>query len=208
MRIKILAVNIGLLPLVMYAQPGNDTTKSKWSGSFAGYYYFIPDEKIPPTLTGFTDFKSLHLEARYNYEDKNSFSLFTGKNFERQYGKFDLVITPMAGVVVGHTNGILPGLEFSASYSVFNLYSENEYMLDFKGKENYFFYSWTELNAQLLKNLKAGVLAQSLRWYKTQFDVQRGVYAEYSLGQFTFDVYYFNPFTGFNFTMAAMSLEF
>lgn len=196
------------LPFISFAQSASDNINNEWNGSAVSYFYFVPGEKIPPTLTGFTDHKSLHLEARYNYEDINSFSAFAGWNFEKQFGKLNVTATPMAGVVVGHSNGILPGFEVTASYSFLNFYSENEYMLSFKGKDNYFFYSWTELNALTIKNLKAGVLAQSLQWYKTKFDVQRGIYAEYSLGKFTFDFYYFNPFTGFDFAMAAVSFDF
>jgi len=114
----------------------------------------------------------------------------------------------MAGMVAGHTNGIIPGLEITAAYSRFTLYSENEYMLDFKGRENYFFYSWTQLSSQIFKNTQVGFLAQSLRWYQTKFDVQRGIYAEYSAGNFTFDVYHFNPFTDFNFTIVSASYSF
>lgn len=208
MQPKFFAVILICSPVFTYTQSLNDSAQKNWSGSVEGYYYLIPGEKLPPTITGFADYKSLHLEARFNYEDINSLSVFAGWNFEKRYGKLDITATPITGLVIGRTNGILPGIEFSASYSIFNFYSENEYMLDFKGKDNYFFYSWTELNAQFSKNIAAGVLAQSLRWYKTKFDIQRGIYAEYNLGSFTFNVYYFNPFTSFNFTIAAASFTF
>lgn len=198
------AVLIIHLPFISLAQSANN----KWQSSAAVYYYFVPGEKIPPTLTAFTDNKSLHFETRYNYENKNSLSAFAGWNFDKQSGNLAITATPMAGIVIGNSNGILPGFEFTASYKFLNFYSENEYMLNLKGKDNNFFYSWTEINALIVKNIKAGVLAQSLRWYNTKFDVQRGIYAEYSLGKFTLDFYYFNPFTRFNFAMAAASLEF
>ena len=199
---------IAWFPFIAYSQTGNDSSGNNWSGELSAYFYFIKGDKIPPTFSGIADHGSLHLEARYNYEDKNSLSVFAGYNVEKEFGKFDVTLTPMAGMVVGHSNGILPGLEFNISYSTFTLYSENEYMLDFKGKEDYFFYSWTQLSTQTFKNVSAGVLAQSLRLYKTKFDVQRGIYAEYSKGKFTFDFYYFNMFTDYHFAMAAANFNF
>ena len=139
MRIIILISLFVCSSFLLHAQTTGNPVANKWSGSVEAYYYFIPGEKTPPTITVAADRSSLHIESRYNYEDKNSLSVFAGWNFERQYSKLDITVTPMAGAVVGHTNGILPGLEFNATYAAFTLYSENEYMLDFKGKENYFF---------------------------------------------------------------------
>lgn len=193
---------------VLHAQEKENPHNSKdWSGSLAGYYYFIPGEGIYPTIIGCADFKSLHVEARYNYEDINTASVFAGWTWEKS-GKLSLTVTPMAGIAFGNSNGILPGLECSASYSMLNFYSENEYMFDFKGKEDYFFYSWTQLSATMFKNAQAGVLAESLRLYKTKFDIQRGIYTEYGLGNFTFDVYYFNPFTDYDFAVASITYAF
>jgi hypothetical protein len=193
---------------LLHAQTAGDSADNEWSGTASVYYYFIPGEKIPPTITAFTDHSSIHIESRYNYEDINSLSLFIGWNFEKQYNKLDITVTPMAGAVVGHTNGILPGLELNATYKRFTLYSENEYMLDFKGQENYFFYSWSQLSAQIFKNIQAGVLAQSLRWYQTKFAIQRGIYAEYNTGSFTFDAYYFNLFTNSDFAIFSANFTF
>jgi hypothetical protein len=208
MRIIVLISLFVCSSILLHAQTACDSAASKWSGAASVYYYFIPGEKIPPTITAYTDHKSIHIESRFNYEDKNSLSVFAGWCFEKQYNKLDISITPMAGVVVGHTNGILPGLELNATYKSFTLYSENEYVLDVKGRENYFFYSWSQLSAQIFKNIQVGVLAQSLRWYKTKFDFQRGVYIEYNIGSLSFDAYYFNLFTNSDFAIVSANFNF
>ncbi|MEO8711163.1 MAG: hypothetical protein ABI405_03515 [Parafilimonas sp.] len=195
------------MPGFLHAQETKNLTKNTWSGSLAGYYYFIPGEEMYPTLISCADFKSLHLEARYNYEDINTASVFAGWTFGKD-SKLSYSVTPMAGIAVGNSNGVLPGLECSATYSAINFYTENEYMFDFTGKENYFFYSWTQLSANTFKNMQAGVLAESLRWFKTKFNVQRGIYAEYSPGNFTFDIYGFNLFTSSDFFMASVTYQF
>lgn len=88
------------------------------------------------------------------------------------------------------------------------MYSENEYLLSFAGRYGDFFYSWTEFNASVIKNIKLGLVAQSLRLYKTKFDVQKGVYTEYSIGKFSFDAYFFNPFSKYDFYTAAVNYDF
>jgi hypothetical protein len=114
----------------------------------------------------------------------------------------------MAGIAVGNTNGVLPGFECSAAYAKLSLYSENEYLFDFKGKENNFFYSWTQLGDTVIKNVQVGVAEESIRLYKTKFAVQKGLYIEYNLGKFLFDVYHFNPFSKYNYTVASVSFNF
>jgi len=195
------------MPCLLRAQNTDDSTGNKWSGTLEADYYFIPEDEIHPTITCYADYKSLHFEVRYNYEDFNTASVFAGKTWEKD-GDFYFSITPMIGLAVGNTNGILPGFECSATFSKLSLYSENEYMFDFTGKEGNFFYSWTQLGDTIIKNMQAGVAAESFRLYKTKFDVQKGVYLEYNLGKFLFDVYHFNPFSKYNYTVASIAYNF
>ncbi len=206
MNLKIFTIAMLVWPAVLHAQQ-TDSTAKNWTGTVAAYEYLIQQEAIHPTIIGCADFKSLHLESRFNYEDINTVSAFAGWMWKKD-GKLSLSATPMIGMAVGKSNGILPGLECSVSFSKINFYSENEYMLSFKGKTDYFFYSWTQLSTTIFKNFQSGVLAQSLRWFKTKFDVQRGVYAEYALHNFTFDIYYFNAFTSSHFTEASITYAF
>ncbi len=74
--------------------------------------YVIPQEQgyASPTFTA--DRTWLHLEARYNYENLRTGSLWFGRNFS--VGKnLVFAITPMIGGVFGRTNGIAPGCEAS-----------------------------------------------------------------------------------------------
>lgn len=196
------------LHFALHAQTASDSADAKISGAAESDFYIIPGEKTPPTITAYIEHKSWHFETRYNYEDINSFSGFAGYNFEKEIKNVDLTLTPMFGMVAGNSNGLLPGLEITASYGKFNFYSENEYMFDFKGQTDDYFYSWTELNRQVFKNINVGVIAESLRWYKTNFNVQRGVYAEYNIGSFTFDAYYLNPFTNSGFGVITAIVSF
>ncbi|MDI3320935.1 hypothetical protein [Pinibacter soli] len=184
-----------------------DSTQAKWTFSASGYYYFIPEEKNTGTLIGYADHKSLHLEARYNYEDLKTVSAFAGWRFETGE-KFQFAATPMVGLAAGNSNGLIPALELEASYKIFDLYSESEYLIDFADKGNNFFYVWSELAVTPINSLRTGISIQRTRLYQTSLDTQRGIFAEYSFWKLTAGVYYFNPFSIDNFVIASLSIYF
>lgn len=198
---------IAASPFISTAQKTEDVTEKKWTGNLEADYYFLPEYKLHPTIIGYAENKALHFEARYNYEDNNTASVNIGRTWSKD-GDFSFSITPMAGVAFGKSDGVLPGYECEATYSKIYFYSEGEYLLDFKGKGNYFFYSWTQLGANIFKNLQAGAITESLRWYQTKLAVQKGVYAEYATGRFLFDFYYFNPFSKYTYVVCSVSFEF
>src|SRR6187402_3699115 len=63
-------------------QTKTDTVSSAWSFAAATYYYILPGEKNTATILGYADHKALHLETRYNYEDRETGSVFAGYMFE------------------------------------------------------------------------------------------------------------------------------
>jgi len=114
----------------------------------------------------------------------------------------------MMGIVFGNTNGIAPGIELDATYKMFDYYSETEYIIDFTGKENNFFYVWGELAISPTDALRTGISYQRTRLYQTDRDVQRGVFAEYSFWKLTAGVYYFNPFSDNGFAIISLGIDF
>jgi len=133
----------------------------------------------------------LHLEARYNYEDLETFSGWVGYNF--MGGKnFEYTITPMVGGVVGISNGFALGLEFSITYKKFELYNESEYIFDVETNENNFFYSWADLTYSPTEWLSVGLSGQRTRLYKTDLDIQRGLLVGGSYKNFELTGYVYN----------------
>ena len=197
-----------LSPCILFAQQNaNDSSEANWSFSTSGYYYFIPDDNNSLTLIGSADHKALHFEARYNYEDQKTGSVFVGWRFDTgNEFKFDAI--PMMGIAFGNTNGFLPGLELDAAYKFFSVYSESEYLIDFAGKGNNFFYTWSELAVSPFHFLRTGISAQRTRLYKTDLDVQRGIFAEYSFRNLSAGVHYFNPFSKDDFVIVSFSIDF
>jgi hypothetical protein len=205
MRLKP-SIAFSLMFLVSFVS-GQSQTDSSWSFSLSGFYYYVPEDKNLLSFIGYADHKRFHLEARYNYEDRNTGSVFGGWRFETG-NSFEFAATPMVGVIFGNLDGIAPGLELEATYGKFGYYSETEYVIDFSGDENNFVYVWGELVFKPIPALDIGVTYQKTRLYQTDVDIQWGILSKYSFGRFTAGAYYFNPFTSDDFIVFSLSLDF
>lgn len=191
----------GLLPSIPDNQP------PPWSFSASIYHYILPGEINTTTVLGYADHKKVHLEARYNYEDVKTASVFGGYRIETGRKLF-LSIIPMVGFAVGNTDGIIPGLEAALEWKKFDFYSESEYVINFAGGENNFFYTWTELAIAPIKNLRAGISGNRTRLFQSDLDIQKGVFAQYSFWKLTTGVHYFNPFSNDSFVIATLDIDF
>lgn len=151
----------------------DSTARPQWSHELNTGFYFIPDDFfVLPVYQANNGW--LHLEARYNYEDRKTFSAWFGYNFSGG-SKFRYTITPMAGGIAGNTCGIAPGLELTFDFCGFELYSESEYVFDLQGKEGDFYYNWTDFSWSPLEWLWFGLSIQRTKLYETDLDIQRGL---------------------------------
>jgi hypothetical protein len=151
----------------------------RWDVSAAALAYFVPDEEAFVSPVFKADRDALHLEARYNYEDRGTASVWLGYNLSVGE-KLAFEATPMLGGVFGDTSGVAPGFEVSLAYGRFELYSEGEYLFESSGPEESFFYSWSEATFSPLEGLRLGLMGQRTRAYQTSLDLQRGLLAGYS----------------------------
>ena len=134
----------------------------------------------------------LHVEGRYNYEDLNTGSLWAGYNFEGGSKKFEYSVTPMIGGVAGQTKGFAAGLEFTLNFGRFELYHEGEYLFDSKETDNNFYYTWSDFTFSPRDWWWLGISAQRTKLYKTKLDIQRGLMAGFSTGNWEFTGYLYN----------------
>jgi hypothetical protein len=165
---------------------------SEWSLSASVYAYFLPAESdyVQPTLS--VDWRFLHFEARYNYEDMRTASLWTG--YTLQVGdEVTFELTLMLAGVFGRSNGIAPGYLMTLGFWRLELYVEGEYLFDFAAEEDWFYYTWSELTVSPLDLLRVGMVVQRTRAYDTELELQRGflIGIDYEMLAFTFHV--FNP---------------
>lgn len=163
-----------------------------WELSAQVYAYRIREDRdyLQPTITA--DREALHLEARYNYEDRDTGSLWAGYNLSTGTD-LRLELTPMIGVVFGQTAGIAPGLEATLSWKGFALYVEYEYLLDTGDHDDSYSYSWSELTYDPWDWLSVGLVVQRTKVYQTDWDSQRGFLARVFIKSLEVTFAYFNP---------------
>ena len=209
MQKKYLLLLIALFPLRLIAQEAesDSATTKEWSFSAWAEMFIIPHEDDIFNPTFYARHKTLHLEARYNYEDKNTASLWAGYRFK--FGKqVKFVLVPMAAIVFGNTNGVAPGLEMEIMYKKFDFYSESEHVFDFSSRENNFFYMYSELAIRPIHALRTGIMTQRTKLFESDRELQRGIFTEYYFGRFRAGVFYFNPFASDQFWIASFSVDF
>jgi hypothetical protein len=184
MRSKLVAIAFGCVVSGTEAVPQTLPTEveidesASWDFSLSAYTYFIEDDDDYIQTTFTADYDWLHLEARHQYEDLDTASLWVGYNLsfgppDEDDDSLTLDFTPMIGGVFGDTDGIAPGYEVTIGWREFELYTEGEYIFDGHHSSDDFFYSWTELTYSFNDWLRAGGALQrtKIRQEDTEFEV-------------------------------------
>ena len=163
-----------------------------WTFSASGYTYILPDEPnyLQPTVTA--DRRRLHLEARFNYEARDTGSIWAGVNFSGG-DALSWELTPMVGGVFGDTSGVAPGYRGSIAWRALEFYSEGEALIDARESADSFFYNWSELAFAPVERFRVGLVTQRTRAYQADRVVQRGVLVGTSIRRLTATAYLFNP---------------
>jgi hypothetical protein len=171
---------------------GASSPNQQWTAAASVYVYFPPEAGnfLQPTLSADHDW--LHLEARYNYEELDTGSLWLGYNLGggRQV---EWTFSPMLGAVFGKLSGVAPGYRGSLSWQKLELYSEGEYIIDTTDSSASYFYNWSELSLGLFDRLRIGLVTQHTHVYQSDRQIQRGVLAGLSFQRVDLTGYLFNP---------------
>jgi hypothetical protein len=184
------ATAAAVAPAAAEAPPAGEPPS--WSFSGAVYNYVVPEDEDFLLPIVYADYDRLHLEARYNYEERDAGSLFAGWSFA--FGDtVSLELIPMLGGVFGEVAGIAPALEMDLGYKSLSFYVESEYVFDLRDERDSFFYAWSELSWQATGWLRVGLTVQRTRLVDSDLDVQRGLHAGVSWRSLEITGYYFNP---------------
>ena len=173
MRWSLLAAAFVLASVPAGAQTASASPPA-WSVFASAYTYIVPDTAddpanyVQPTVTA--DRGRLHLEGRYNYEAKKTGSVWAGYNLSGG-STVEWELTPMAGVVIGATDGIAPGYKGSLTWRAFELYSESEYVIDMNTTSDSFLYNWSEWTLAPSERLRFGLVVQDDDKPTTAFSV-------------------------------------
>ena len=168
------------------------TSAREWTVDASVYTYFLPDEGNYAQPTFATDRGWLHLEARLNYEDLNTGSLWFGYNCSGGE-TLEWTLTPLFGGIFGQTDGVAPGYKGSLSWRQLELYSEGEYVFDAHDSADSFFYNWSELTFVPADWFRVGLVTQRTRVYETERDIQRGLLVGFTYKDLEATTYVFNP---------------
>ena len=189
--------------VLCWASPGESQTgttagdaPASWSFSGSVYVYQVRDDRnyAQPTLTA--DRGWLHLEARDNYEDRNTGSLWLGYTVgggDVGDDGVEWAITPMLGGIFGRTAGIAPGYRGAIGWWRFELSSEGEYVFDVDDSAESFFYNWSEVTLAPAEWWRIGLVTQRTRVYATARDLQRGLLVGVSVRNVDLAVHVLNP---------------
>jgi hypothetical protein len=192
----LLVVSVGAqtTPKASGVEPTNDSTADQWSFSLNLSGYIVPHDRSYASPTFSADRGRFHFGSRYNYEDKETGSLWLGYNFEVGE-KLVFSATPMVGGVFGNTTGVAPGYLAGITWKRLELSTEGEYVFDTKDSSGSFFYSWMELTYSPRDWFRTGLVAQRTKAYHTSLDVQRGLLVGFSHRKVDFTTYIFNGWT-------------
>ena len=180
----------------------------RWAYSMMASYYSFRNQDDFVLAVATADKGPLHIEARYNYEAKDSGSLFAGWKFSGGE-KITYELTPILGAVFGAKKGIAPGFEASIGYGIVDFYTETEYVRDLEVRQDSFTYSWNELGFSPLEWLRFGLVSQRTLVYQSERDIQRGFFVQVKYRKVTLGVYDFNPDdSDSHFTIFSLGSEF
>ncbi len=187
-------------------EPVADGARWELEASLATYVLRGESDYLQPTVRA--DRGGLHLEGRYNYEDRRTLSVFAGWNVPvgGETG-LRLQLTPMFGVAAGRTLGVAPALLLALAWGPLTFDSESEYVVDARERASSFFYSWSELAAQIGSALIAGLVVQRTRVFHTTREVAVGPRVGVSFEKLEAAAYLFDPFDHARFLVILVSLR-
>jgi hypothetical protein len=135
---------------------------------------------------------TLHLEARWAYEGRDTASFFVGRNMEWE-GTVSGSATPMIGYAFGDTNGIVPALSLALNWKELTFTTDAEYLLATADDSDDFFYSWSELYWTFGGRFALGLVGSRTNVFDQELTVDRGFLVGVALGKAYVTAYVFNP---------------
>jgi hypothetical protein len=198
MRNTLLLIPYLLLSSLLYAQSEAGIEQYHYIGS--------PDAASVVPVGHFKTKKGWYAEARYNYDEINTFSFLGGKTFCTK-GKWELAITPMIGVAFGELNGWTAGTNVSLERGAFFFNTQSQYTISLTEGYNNFFFNWLEFGYQPLDWLYGGISVQHTQLAHTKALVEPGIMLGASFRRISFPLYAFNTFSRNRFFVLGVNWE-
>lgn len=147
---------------------------------------------IVPVLH-FQNSKGWYAEARYNYDENNTFSLLGGRSFQLDKNGFSNII-PMIGVSFGNFEGITLAGNFTYERGIFFFNSQSQYTFSTTSRNPDFFFNWSEIGIQPRKWIFAGLSVQYIKESTFTNKLDPGIMVGFNWKSVSFPLYVFkNP---------------
>ena len=157
-------------------------------------YYFSPavgSAAMMTPMANYTTSNNWYGEARYNFDELNTFSLYAGKKFSGK-GNFSWQATPVIGGLVGQMNGGSVGVNMGMDYRKLFFASQSQYSFSVENNTDKYFYNWSELGYNATPWLYAGLAVQQTNIYKALGKLEPGCMVGFSIKNWTIPLYAFN----------------
>lgn len=171
-------------------------------------YYYVRAKQLPEQVlvAHYESPRSWYTEARYNYEDMKTASLYGGKVF-KQDGKISWSMIPMGGIVLGNFKGASAGIngKLETGRVFFNV--QSQYTRSFSAGANDFYFSWSEAGFQATKKIFVGLSVQHTQLMNSKGGIESGCFTGMTLGNWALSIYSFNPADIRRYFIAGLSWE-
>ena len=192
-------------PEALGADESNETDPTSYAATLC--VNFIPDlTYLTPVFSA--SLGRAYVEARYQYEDLATASLWAGPAFEGGEA-FEWWISPVAGVVFGRTSGLAPGIEVDLAWRRFSFSTATQYLFDLAGEDASYFYSWTEWIYNAHDLFAPGITIERTRVRGENRDINTGITVYSHVRRLSFSFYAFNPWDSeYDYYVAGVGTEF
>jgi hypothetical protein len=183
------------------------TAEPQWTTSLSTYWIEPPYSSGYLSGVLYADRGSLHLEAHWAYEDRDTLSLFVGKSFPLA-GDIAGSFTPRIGIAGGDSDGIVPAMALDLGWKSLSFSTDIEYMIGTSSETRDYLYSWSELSWAMTEKFSVGLVAQRTNVFDQYLSVDRGFFFGMALGQTRLTAYVFNPDLGDPYVTIALAAGF
>ncbi len=159
------------------------------------YFSYTATQPIENSTVIFIAHSRFIAEIEHGFNAPGVFSLNAGRPFSFGNDKFNAAIRPMIGFTIGSVKGINLNLDQEMELNRFYISTELEYFISPRHKNENFFYAWAESGILFSDKFFGGFSLQGDVAYKQYCDLNKGFVLGCSLGQWTFPVYLFEPFS-------------
>ena len=183
--------------------PATCFSQRPWEAGMELYGNIVPHEPFSLTPMVYYNSEVFYAEARYNYEELHTASLYVGKYFSQE-GKLSFDIAPLLGIVAGalEAGSVGASLEFRLGRWKWSVLPQ--YTFSWLDQTESFFYSWSELTFAATEWFALGPAAQRTKLFDTPFEIDSGLILSFNHKQWSMPLYCFNPWDDERYLMIGM----